>query len=96
MVQHQLSVSAPAHARFPIPIGNSPCRSLLEHRCARTANSRHISSQSLSWDPSATNKGQLQCLKFIIFSRGKKLTCKPTYRAWVCCWCFTWMLSRAF
>lgn len=48
MVHHQLRFSAPAHAQLPVRIGGSPCRSLLEHRCARTANSRHISSQSLS------------------------------------------------
>lgn len=41
-------------------------------------------------------RGSWQRLKFIIFSHGRKLTRKPTYRAWNCCWCFTWMLNRAF
>lgn len=42
-------------------------------------------------------RGSWQCLKFIIFSHGKQLTCKPTYRAWACCCCCsTWMLNWAF
>lgn len=41
-------------------------------------------------------RGSWQRLKFMIFSHGKQLTCKPTYRAWACCCCSTWMLSWAF
>lgn len=42
-------------------------------------------------------RGSWQCLKFIIFSHGKQLTRKPTYRAWACCCCCsTWMLNWAF
>lgn len=54
-------------SRAPQPRHSSPWRSLLEHLCARTANSQCSSSQSLSWDPSATNKGQLAALKIYNF-----------------------------
>lgn len=59
--------SAPAHAQLPIPIRSSPCKSIPKHRGARIANSHRISSQSLSWDPAATNKGQLAVLKMYNF-----------------------------
>lgn len=42
-------------------------------------------------------RGSWQCLKLIIFSHGKQLTCKPTSRAWACCCCCsTWLLNWVF
>lgn len=85
--------SAPAHAQLPIPICSSPCKSIPKHRGARIANSHRISSQSLAGTRQPQTRGSWQCLRCIIFSRGKKLTYEPTYRAWVCCRHFTWILN---
>lgn len=96
MVYHQLKFSAPAHAQLPTTSAAAPADPPL----SITVQGLQIATISAPSSSAETHqpqtRGSWQCLKFIIFSHGKKLTCKPIYRAWVCCCCFTWMLNWAF
>lgn len=99
MIHHRLRFSVPAHAQLPTPSAAASADPSLSIAVVQGLQIVTISAPSPSAEThQPQTRGSWQCLKFIIFSHGKKLICKPTYRAWVCCCCccFTWMLNWAF